>query len=72
MRFTLLLLVLLTCFCLAKAEEKPQGLVTLSEKLSKQSIKPFTLTQNEEFSLYNHPFNSEVYWVVKDFYLIRR
>jgi len=41
-------------------------LVTLPDKLSKQVIKPLTLIQNKDFNLYRHPFNSEVYWIVKD------
>ena len=51
---------------LAKAESNPQGLVTLSDKLPKQAIKPLALIKNKDFNLYSHPFNSEVYWVVKD------
>ena len=48
-----------------KAEDNPQGLVTLSKKLPKQIIKPLALINNQDFNLYNHPFNPEVYWVVK-------
>ncbi|QBL08193.1 hypothetical protein E0Z06_01020 [Rheinheimera sp. D18] len=65
MKLSIIFIFSFLCLFVVKAEDK-HGLVNLSEKLPKITVRPLELSENKEFSLYHHPFNSEVYWVVND------